>query len=243
MANLLLSSASEIIIRARTLETDGKLTQSLVCYEEGIGLLLKCLKCSIDPKLKSGLKEKIESYISRAENVKQIIKQKQKDGKFHEHFDINEDDTGFGYRRLFNRFLEEGNVTVVNIDDPYIRNSFQIENFSHFCEVIVASSSPVQQIFLQTGSDSDKYHEQLKKFEILKEDLKRHRVDFTWTFSASLHVRRIRFNNGWVLKIGRGLDYIKNNPNKFAGLGVHDFDFRPCRQTTVDIFYEGAPSV
>lgn len=47
MANLLLSSASEIIIRARTLETDGKLTQSLVCYEEGIGLLLKCLKCSV----------------------------------------------------------------------------------------------------------------------------------------------------------------------------------------------------
>ncbi|VDO03762.1 unnamed protein product [Rodentolepis nana] len=226
MTDLLISSASEIIVRARTLETDGKLTQSLVCYEEGIGLLLKCLKCSVvvDSKLKSNLKTKIESYMTRAEEIKQSIKNKQKDGKFHEHIDINEDDTGFGYRRLFNRFLDEGNVTVVNIDDPYIRNSFQvsefpthslkIENFSHFCEVIVSSPSPVQQIILQTGSDSDKNHEQLKKF-----------------------------NNGWVVKIGRGLDYIKNNPNKFAGLGVHDFDFRPCRQTTVDIFYEGAPPV
>ena len=45
MCDLLLSSASEIIVRARSLEVESKLTQSLLCYEEGIGLLLKCLKC------------------------------------------------------------------------------------------------------------------------------------------------------------------------------------------------------
>lgn len=88
MSNLLISSASDIIIRARVLETEGKLTQSLVCYEEGIGLLLKCMKCATgklvrifipsDTKLKLNLKERIESYISRAEEIKQTIKQKQK---------------------------------------------------------------------------------------------------------------------------------------------------------------------
>ncbi|KAH9286481.1 MIT domain-containing protein 1 [Echinococcus granulosus] len=85
--------------------------------------------------------------------------------------------------------------------------------------------------------------EQLKKFETRKQDLQLRKVDFTWNFSSLLHDRQIRFNNGWVVKIGRGLDYIKNAPCKFVGLGVHDFDFRPCLQTTIDIFYEAEPPI
>ncbi|VDK34639.1 unnamed protein product [Taenia asiatica] len=243
MAGPLLSSSSEIILRALALESEGKLTQSLICYEEGIGLLLKCLKCESGngPNLKLKLKEKVTAYISRAEEVKKTIQQKQKDCKYHEHLDIADGETGYGYRKLFSRFLDDGRVTCVKIDDPYIRNSFQIEKFSHFCEILVGSASPVNRIILQTGVDCDKPEEQLKKLETLKQDLQLHKVDFTWNFSSLLHDRQIRFNNGWVVKIGRGLDYIKNAPHKFVGLGVHDFDFRPCLQTTIDIFYEGEP--
>ncbi|KAL5112928.1 MIT domain-containing protein 1 [Taenia crassiceps] len=181
MAESLLSSSSQIIVRALSLESEGKLTQSLVCYEE--------------------------------------------DCKYHEHIDIADGETGYGYRKLFSRFLDDG----------------RIEKFSHFCEVLVGSASPVQRIILQTGVDCEKSEEQLKKFETLKQDLQLRKVDFIWNFSPLLHDRQIRFNNGWVIKIGRGLDYIKNAPHKFVGLGVHDFDFRPCLQTTIDIFYEGEP--
>ncbi|VDD76280.1 unnamed protein product [Mesocestoides corti] len=208
MSDLLIASASDILVRANQLEIESKLTQSLVCYEEGIGILLKRLKSSSD-------------------------------GRYHEHIVINENDTGYGYRKLFSRFLDDGTVTSVCIDDPFIRNSFQIEKFSHFCEVLVASASPVQQILLRTGVYTEKPQEQLAKFNILKQDLELNKVAFTWTFSPSLHDRQIVFNNGWVVKIGRGLDYIKKSPHKFVGLGVHDFDFRPCLETTVDIYFEG----
>ena len=63
---------------------------------------------------------------------------------------------------------------------------------------------------------------------------------FNYSF-FSITFLYFRFNNGWVVKIGRGLDYIKNTPHKFVGLGVHDFDYRHCLQTTVDIFYVGKP--
>ncbi|VDM34307.1 unnamed protein product [Hydatigera taeniaeformis] len=243
MAECLLSSASEIIVRGMSLESEGKLTQSLICFEEGIGLLLKCLKCESEPNLRLKLKEKIEAYISHGEEIKKTIQQKQKDRNYHEHIEISDGETGFGYRKLFSRFLDDGRVTCVNIDDPYIRNSFQIEKFSHFCEVLVGSASPIRRIILQTGVNCDKAEEQSRKFETLKQDLLLRKVDFTWSFSSLLHDRQIRFNNGWVIKIGRGLDYIKNEPHKFVGLGVHDFDFRPCLQTTIDIFYEGEPPI
>ncbi|KAM7541559.1 hypothetical protein Aperf_G00000034585 [Anoplocephala perfoliata] len=239
----LLSSASDILLRAIALEQDGKLTQSLVCFEEGIELLLECLKSTTDTKLKATVRERVESYISHAEKVKRSIEEARKDRKLHDHIDISNDETGYGYRRLFKRFLEDGDVTCVSVDDPYIRNATQIANFSHFCEVILTSPSPVKQINLQTGADTGKPEEQLRKFEILKRDLERHKVKLSWSFSPTLHDRQIRFNNGWVVKIGRGLEYIKSNPNNNVGLGVHDFDFRPCRQTTVDIFYEGAPPI
>ena len=49
-------------------------------------------------------------------------------------------------------------------------------------------------------------------------------------------VSHFRLNNGWIVKIGRGLDYFKAASSKFA-IGYCDFDLRPCHETTVDIFH------
>ena len=45
-----------------------------------------------------------------------------------------------------------------------------------------------------------------------------------------------RFNNGWIVKIGRGLDIYKATDSKFS-IGYCDFDLRKCHATTVDIFH------
>lgn len=50
-----------------------------------------------------------------------------------------------------------------------------------------------------------------------------------------LHILFFRFDTGWVVKIGRGLDIYKAAESKFS-IGFCDFDLRPCHQTTVDIF-------
>ncbi|KER33826.1 hypothetical protein T265_00283 [Opisthorchis viverrini] len=118
--------------------------------------------------------------------------------------------------------------------------SFKIENFSHFCEILVRSESPIRNVHLLTGVDTQNPDEQLKKFQLLKSDLWQHRVVFDWVFSDTLHDREIRFDNGWIVKIGRGLDYIRRPAHKFCGLGVHDYDFRPCAATTVDIFHRSS---
>lgn len=55
-------------------------------------------------------------------------------------------------------------------------------------------------------------------------------------YSSSIHDQESRFNNGWMIKIGRGLDYFKK-PQSHLSLGYCDFDLRPGHETTVDIFH------
>lgn len=49
-----------------------------------------------------------------------------------------------------------------------------------------------------------------------------------------------RFNNGWLIKIGRGLDYFKRVDQE--QIGFVDMDFRPCLATTIDIVYANPKS-
>jgi ATP-dependent Lon protease len=43
------------------------------------------------------------------------------------------------------------------------------------------------------------------------------------------------FLNGWVIKIGRGLDFYQP-PEDWFSVGATDIDLRPCLETRVDIF-------
>ena len=50
-----------------------------------------------------------------------------------------------------------------------------------------------------------------------------------------------RFNNGCIIKIGRGLDYFKPATGKFS-IGQFDMNYRPCHETTVDIYSGTKPT-
>ncbi|TPP60015.1 Microtubule interacting and transport domain containing 1 [Fasciola gigantica] len=236
----LVSGASSIIQRALSLESEKKLTESLICFQEGIGLLLKALKTNTvsgDKSFKRHLRQKITEYMNKAESLKSLIKREIAGGQYHEQIVIAEGSAGNGYQRIFGRFLSEGTVKEVFVEDPYIRSGYQIENFSHFCEILVRSESPIKKVHLVTGHDIQKPEEQLEKFQLIRNDLLEHSIWFDWKFDDALHDREIRFDNGWIVKIGRGLDYIRRSKHKFCGLGVHDYDFRQCSATTVDIFH------
>lgn len=43
-------------------------------------------------------------------------------------------------------------------------------------------------------------------------------------------------DNGYVIKIGRGLNYFKPVANKYS-LGYFDYRLRACKQCNVDILY------
>ena len=53
--------------------------------------------------------------------------------------------------------------------------------------------------------------------------------------NKNLHDREIKIDNGWTIKIGRGLD-IYQKPDSWFSIGVYDQALKKCRETNVDIY-------
>lgn len=201
------TAAVAVLKRAVELDAEARYQQALVCYQEGIDMLLQVLKGTKESSKRSTLRTKISGYMDRAENIKKYLDQEKEDGKYHKQIKIEENATGFSYESLFREYLHE-TVTEVWIEDPYIRQTHQ--GFGNT--------------------------QQSSGLEEIKQSLRSHGVVLEINYSSSIHDREIRFNNGWMIKIGRGLDYFKKPQGRFS-LGYCDLDLRPCHETTVDIFH------
>ena len=121
------------------------------------------------------------------------------------------------------------------IEDPYIRASHQIQNFVRFCETVIKIST-IRQIQLITSYDSDTSIAELQdKLGELKQSLLEIDVILEIQLNANLHDREVRLDNGWIIKIGRGLDFYQK-PNSWFEVGANDLSLRKCLETKVDIF-------
>lgn len=148
-------------------------------------------------------------------------------------FDIYYGDTGYTYESIFGAYLK-GAKNVV-IEDPYIRQHHQVLNFVRFCEV-AAKAGTVRKITLVTGFDErTDLQEVAAKLEDLKQSLLELDIELEVRWDETLHDREIRLDNGWVIKIGRGLDFYQP-PANWTEIGASDLAFRKCLQTKVDIF-------
>ena len=155
------------------------------------------------------------------------------------HYSISYGDTGHTYDSIVGPYLQ--NAKEVVIEDPYIRAQHQIVNFVRFCETVVKNPT-VQKIRLVTSYD-DKTDMALlnEKMDDLKQSLLEVDVVLTVELSGVLHDREIRIDNGWTIKIGRGLDFYQKPEGWFA-IGANDFSLRRCLETKVDIFRGTASS-
>ncbi|XP_072170978.1 MIT domain-containing protein 1-like [Diadema setosum] len=228
------TSAVGLLKRAVELDRKGKMEEALVCYKEGINLFMEVLKETTDKNKKQTLRQRISEYMERAEKLKEYVDAQIEAGKYHEQIQIANDSTGHSYRSMFGRFLDDL-VTEVEVEDPYIRSHHQICNFLRFCELVVSSVSPIRKIHLLTGRDEN-FQQQMTKLDELKQSLKDHGVQLQVSYSDTLHDREVRFNSGWIIKIGRGLDYFKRTGQ--FNIGFCDMDLRRCHETTVDIFHK-----
>ena len=75
------------------------------------------------------------------------------------------------------------------------------------------------------------------KLEELKQSLLEKDIVLEIMFNLNLHDREIRFDNGWIIKIGRGLDFYQK-PDNWNEIGSSDFSLRKCLETKVDIYFE-----
>lgn len=150
-----------------------------------------------------------------------------------QHFSILYGDTGHSYETIIGPYLR-GTRSVI-IEDPYIRMPHQIQNFVRFCETVLRHSA-AKKITLVTGyDDKTQLADISEKLEELKQSLLELDVTLEIILNPNLHDREIRLDNGWVIKIGRGLDFYQK-PGGWFEIGCHDLSLRKCLETKVDIY-------
>eukprot|EP00794_Sanderia_malayensis_P016833 gene16834-18531_t len=230
-----MEAAGKVLKRAVELDQQEKYPESLVCYQEGIDMLLASVKTSTDDKFRTNARLRITEYMSRAEQLKEFVKDQESVGKYHEKIEIKDGQCGCSYSRLFSKYIDD-KLTGIVVHDPYIRTHHQTLNLLRFCELLVKKGKNLKSIkLITTTADFDNVVQQCEKLEQIQKSLENLGIKFEFDMSDSLHDREIEFDNGWVIKIGRGLDYFKAPSGKFS-IGFWDFDLRQCHQTTIDIY-------
>jgi ATP-dependent Lon protease len=150
-----------------------------------------------------------------------------------QHFTIMYGDIGYSYESILGPYLI--GAKAVTIEDPYIRLQHQIQNFVRFCETVLRAGS-VKKIQLVTGyDDKTQLTDISEKLEELKQSLLDMDVELAVKLNPNMHDREIRIDNGWVIKIGRGLDFYQK-PGGWFEVGANELSLRKCLETKVDIF-------
>jgi ATP-dependent Lon protease len=150
-----------------------------------------------------------------------------------QHFTIHYGETGYSYDSIFGPYLK--GARMVTVEDPYIRAPHQVQNFVRFCEVVVRAET-VRKVLLVTSQDGTaQAQEASERLAELKQSLLDFDIDLEVKLNANLHAREVTLDNGWVLKIGRGLDFFQK-PGGWFEVGANDMSLRKCLETKVDIF-------
>lgn len=153
------------------------------------------------------------------------------------HYEIPENATGYTYERIFRPYIDD--ATDITIEDPYIRAPHQVHNLARFC-ALTCRLGEVKKILLKTAKGADERSGEVdSQLDTLARDLKGRGIQFSVERIPYLHDREFRFNNGWVVKIGRGLD-IYQKPESWVSVEAEDFSLRRCCCTKVDVFFRPA---
>lgn len=150
-----------------------------------------------------------------------------------QHYTITYGSTGFSYEAIIGPYLV--GVKELVIEDPYIRQSHQIQNFVRFCEAVIKAGA-IRKIVLITGYDEKTPMADIsEKMGALKQSLLEIDIELEVHLNPKMHDREIRLDNGWIVKIGRGLDFYQR-PSTWFEIGASDLSMRKCLETKVDIF-------
>uniref|UniRef100_A0A183BLZ1 MIT domain-containing protein n=1 Tax=Globodera pallida TaxID=36090 RepID=A0A183BLZ1_GLOPA len=168
---------------AVNLDRSGLVKQAIEKYIGGIEALLLCLGEFDGPK-KDALRQQVEQYMSRVETLK-------------------------SRRTIKVEFLEQRRIledSTVAVEEPWLSSFHQIVNVVKFCELLVRNCPKLRRISLLTQPNGTMQQELGK----LSQSLRTKNIELAVNFEENMHDREIRFNNGWLVKMGRGLDIYKN---------------------------------
>ena len=95
----------------------------------------------------------------------------------------------------------------ITLTDPYIRYPHQFRNLLEFCSVLILNKRKEEEINLHVITWNDIEHTPLSidNLDEINESLRDSGIQFSYEFQ-DLHDRSIVADNGWKIKLGRGLD-------------------------------------
>ncbi len=150
-----------------------------------------------------------------------------------QHITIHYGAVGYSYESIMAEYLV--GAKIVEIDDPYLRLNHQIQNFVRFCEAVVKSPT-IKVIKLSTSYDeSTDVKEMSDHLSDIQQSLLEMDIQLDIDINEHLHDREIRIDNGWTIKIGRGLDFYQK-PDSWFGIGANDLSLRKCLETKIDVY-------
>jgi len=150
-----------------------------------------------------------------------------------QHYTIHYGDSGHSYESIVLPYLR--GAKSITIEDPYIRATHQVQNFVRFCEAAIKAPTVRNITLITSYDDSTDLKELAARLDELKQSLLELDVALDVKVNENLHDREIRIDNGWTIKIGRGLDFFQK-PDSWFSVGANDISLRRCLETKVDIF-------
>lgn len=231
------SGATSLLKRAVELDKEDRLDEALSSYIAGLEQMMTVMKGMQNCEAKQQLRSRVNEYMDRVETLRKVANMKKEAEKRHEEIHIEDGSVGHSYEDVFKRYLDSS-VTEVEVEDPYVRSHHQVCNFVRFCEMLLTSTDNIRSIKLVTGADSSSDGQRTQSLALseLVKSLQQHGVELKIEYLSTLHDREVRFNNGWIIKIGRGLDYFKSS-GKYC-IGFYNMSLRKCHETTINVFHK-----
>jgi hypothetical protein len=172
----------------------GRKLESLKLYQDGIGELLKECKAEEDPAKKKYFHKKLEEYMDAAEKLKLSVKMWGSKGEIRDRIHITEGATNFGYDTIFGKYLDD-EVREILIEEPYIKDHYQLLNLVMLCELIVSKCRNIKCMRVTTNKDTSPNSEQVKGLNSISESLLKHNVCLYVDYVTNLHDRQVRKMN------------------------------------------------
>ncbi|TKR77615.1 hypothetical protein L596_018550 [Steinernema carpocapsae] len=213
----------EATAASRTIPSDF-VFKAAVKYFEGATLLQQAWQLIGNDaiKKKESVAKNAELYSKQSEGLKQ------KHSKtVMRSYRIPDNSTGYDFAGIFGDCID-AQLTSVVVEDPYIVENYQVLLFINLCELLVTSAQNLKHITLVTSEKA-----KFENFENLRTSLSERGITLIVTKNSTIHDREVLFDNGWIVKIGRGLNIYK--PTKPFTLGAGNQAFRPCRETNVEV--------
>lgn len=149
------------------------------------------IQAETDAYRKEHYTAKIKEYMARAEELKRHLPNVQ--GKVIDKIFIMEGDTGKSYDSVFGKYLDK-DVTEVKLDEPYLREHYQITNLVRFCELLVMKCRNLKWISVTTSlkdEDNSKTDHKAAIDDLAKSLKSLKQITLEVQYSENLHDRQI----------------------------------------------------